>query len=84
MALNIESDEAHRLARELAEAAGTSMTVAVTEALRRALEERAPTGRPELLVQQVAEIQRFVRDLPDRDLRTPDEILGYDGTGLPG
>jgi len=83
MALNIKSDEAHRLARELAEAAGTSMTVAVTEALRRTLEEQAPTGRPDLLLQEVAEIQRFVGELPDRDLRTPEEILGYNATGLP-
>jgi hypothetical protein len=34
MALNIKSDEAHRLARELAEARGTTLTEAVTDALR--------------------------------------------------
>jgi hypothetical protein len=33
---------------------------------------------------QVADIQQFVRSLPDRDTRSPDEILGYDDTGLPG
>ena len=31
----------------------------------------------------VAEIQDFVRTLPDRDCRPADEILGYDDHGLP-
>ncbi len=83
MALNIKSDEAHELARKLAEARGTSMTDAVTEALRRTLGAETPTRRTELLVREVAEIQRFVADLPDRDARTADEILGYDERGLP-
>jgi antitoxin VapB len=83
MALNIKSSEAHRLARQLAEITGTSMTVAVTEALRRTLKSEARPGRPELLLKEVAEIQRFVADLPDRDTRTTDEILGYDEHGLP-
>jgi antitoxin VapB len=34
MSLNIKSEDAHRLARELAALTGESMTVAVTEALR--------------------------------------------------
>ena len=33
---------------------------------------------------QVADIQAFLRTIPDRDSRTPDEILGYDANGLPG
>ena len=33
---------------------------------------------------QVADIQAFLRTLPDRDRRTPDEVLGYDADGLPG
>lgn len=32
---------------------------------------------------EVAEIQRFVASLPTRDSRSADEILGYDGFGLP-
>jgi len=32
---------------------------------------------------QVAEIQEFLRTLPDRDTRSPDEILDYDAHGLP-
>ena len=83
MALNIKSDEAHRLAKELAEATGSSMTEAVTSALERTLRAETSAGDPQLLLAEVQKIQRFVADLPDKDLRTPDEILGYDSTGLP-
>ncbi len=38
----------------------------------------------EQLRAQVADIQAFVRTLPDRDKRSADEILGYDANGLPG
>ncbi len=84
MALNIKSDEAHRLARELAEATGSSLTDAVTMALRRTLEHETQAVEPDLLLNEVAGIQCFVADLPDRDARTPEEILGYDSAGLPG
>lgn len=84
MALNIKSDEAHRLARELADARGTNLTEAVTAALAASVESANEASDPDLLLAEVAEIQRFVADLPDRDLRSPDEILGYDDTGLPG
>ncbi len=42
-ALNLKSDEAHRLAREIARATGTSLTGAVLDALR---EKRARLGEP--------------------------------------
>jgi antitoxin VapB len=38
MSLNIKNEDAHRLARELAEFTGESMTLAVSEALRERLE----------------------------------------------
>lgn len=84
MALNIKNDEAHSLARQLAELTGTSLTEAVTDALRRRLDHEAQSVGADLLLQEVAEIQRFIADLPDRDPRAPDEILGYDDMGLPG
>lgn len=82
MALSIKSDEADRLARELAEVTGESLTHAVTEALRERLErERARASgdierRLELLAADVAK-------LPVLDHRPADEILGYDEHGLP-
>lgn len=38
----------------------------------------------EQLRSQVADIQAFLRTLPDRDTRSADDILGYDANGLPG
>ena len=83
MALNIKSDEAHRLAKELAAATGSSLREAVTSALRLTLAAEMQASEPDLLLLEVAEIQRFLADLPDRDTRSPDEILGYDDAGLP-
>lgn len=82
MALNIKSDEAHQLARALSEATGRSMTEAVTDALRRSLAAQPPSSESELVLAEVRAIQRFVADLPDRDPRSPEEILGYGADGL--
>jgi antitoxin VapB len=83
MSLNIKNPEAHRLARELAEQTGESLTTAVTVALRERLSGLRAVGQPGGLMAAVAEIQDFVAALPDRDCRSADEILGYDEDGLP-
>lgn len=83
MALNIKNPEAHRLAQELADATGASLTEAVTEAIRLRLAEVRPALGGDLLDAGVAEIQAFVASLPDRDHRSAEEILGYDAFGLP-
>jgi hypothetical protein len=51
-----------------------------------ATSEAAPPNQlvREQLRAQVADIQAFVRTLPDRDTRSADDILGYDANGLPG
>jgi antitoxin VapB len=84
MALNIKNEEAHRMASLLAEAKGTTLTDAVTAALRESLARTSRGSDFETLLAEVSEIQRFVADLPDRDTRPADEILGYDDQGLPG
>ena len=84
MALNIKSDDAHRMARELADSRGTTLTEAVTTALEAALETIVEDSEPDVLLAEVAEIQGFVADLPDCDTRSAEEILGYDDAGLPG
>jgi antitoxin VapB len=84
MSLNIKNPEAHRLARELAEVTGGTLTDAVTEALRDRLADARKRDSLDVLLEEIREIQRFVADLPDRDTRTPEEILAYDEFGLPG
>ena len=84
MSLNIKSREAHRLAKELASARGTTLTDAVTTALTESLRStREQSTGFETLLAEVRQVQALVAALPDRDDRDPDAILGYDERGLP-
>ena len=81
MALSIKSDEADRLARELSDLTGQSITQAVTAALGERLEaERRARRHRRSSADLVAEFGR----LQVLDRRTAEEILGYDRNGLPG
>lgn len=82
MALSIKSDEADRLARQLAAHTGESLTEAVVVALKERLDReqaRRGTGMQLRLARLAAEVAR----LPVADAGTPDEIIGYDEAGLP-
>lgn len=81
--LNIKSAEARRLAMELAEITGESITEAVTLALRYRLAKERRQRRPGEIAERLMELGRWYSSLPDKDTRTPDEILGYDENGLP-
>jgi antitoxin VapB len=83
MHLNIKNPEAHRLARELANLTGESMTGAVTRALEERLErERRRRGRAGISEQLIV-IGRRAASRGIRDPRAADDILGYDEAGLP-
>jgi antitoxin VapB len=84
MALNIKNPEAHRLAQEVADVTGESLTEAVTLALRDRLAAVQRAESFEFVWAEVSALQSFVAALPDRDTRSADEILGYDALGLPG
>ncbi len=60
---------------------GESLTDAVTVALRERL-ERQRHDRSDLVGRLLA-IGASARDLPRLDLRSDDEIVGYDERGLP-
>jgi antitoxin VapB len=83
-ALNIKNAETVDLARAVAAKTGESLTEAVTNALRERLAAVSRESDRAVLRSSVARIQDFVASLPERDSRTPDEILGYDDFGLPG
>ena len=79
MVLSIKNAKADQLARELAELTGETITDAVVAALQARLEVERRRGR-----------NRALRDIVERfsglevlDKRAPDDILGYDGYGLP-
>jgi antitoxin VapB len=83
MGMNIKSEEAHRLARELANLTGESLTAAVTEALRERLDRlrREPSGRlAERLLAIGKDCASRLRE-PYRSAEHGD--LLYDEKGLP-
>lgn len=83
MALNIKDPDTDRLARELAEMTGESITVAVGNALKDRFERlsgRVPSQERAKAMFQIAE---EAGALPVLDSRSEDEILGYGEDGLP-
>jgi len=83
MALSIKHPEADRLARELSDQTGETLTEAVIKALRERLLREQGRARPGRLRDEMREIRRRCSSLPVRDRRAADEILGYDERGLP-
>ncbi len=83
MTLNIKNAEADRLARELAELTGETLTEALTIALRERLERESGRKRALGLREEIARIQERVARLPLLDRRTDEDIIGYDEDGLP-
>jgi antitoxin VapB len=83
MALNIKHPHADRLARELAEVTGESLTEAVIVALRERLERHRGRKADRMVREEVRRIQQRVAALPRQDTRSDDELLGYDEAGLP-
>ena len=84
MALSIKDPEADRLARELAEAAGETLTEAVTKALRDRL--RVVRGETRTEEEFLADVRKIVDDFQRHrivDRADEDEILGYDEFGIP-
>lgn len=84
MALNIKHPEADKLARALADKTGETITEAVITALRERLIREEGRRFPSHLKDDLMEIGRHCAALPDQDIRSTEEILGYDQFGLPG
>ena len=83
MPLNIKDPATEKFVRELAAAAGETVTTAVRRAAEERLQRvrRQQSGRS--LAAEILEIGRRCAALPDLDTRTAEEILGYDEHGLP-
>lgn len=78
MALNIKNQAVHRLARELAEATGETLTEAVRVAIEERLRRTHGTASPASLQEELAAIRQRCSRLPILDPRPSDEILGYE------
>ncbi len=83
MAFSIKNDEADRLARELRDVTGESLTEAVLIALRERLQREEEKRRADSISERLRRLQEHVATLPVYDDRTPEEIIGYDEHGLP-
>jgi antitoxin VapB len=83
MGLNIKNEETHRLAQELAQLTGESMTAAVTEAVRERL-DRLRRAKGVSLADRLVEIGKDCAAHLKEPFRSADhgELL-YDDRGLP-
>lgn len=83
MPLNIKNEEAERLARLVAREADETVTEAIAQALRERLARLRARRSADHQLDRVLELGHQCAALPDLDPRTPDEILGYDASGVP-
>jgi antitoxin VapB len=83
MALSIKDPETERLARTLAERTGETITVATRRALEDRLRRTGSETRKAALLEDMAASRRRWSALPILDVRSADEIIGYDENGLP-
>ena len=83
MAINIKSDEAQRLTKELSELTGESMTAAVTEAVRERL-ERVRSERGNGLADRLLKIGKDCAEHLREPYRSAEHgALLYNEKGLP-
>ncbi|MGC2463303.1 MAG: type II toxin-antitoxin system VapB family antitoxin [Steroidobacteraceae bacterium] len=83
MALSIKNGETERLARQVARETGESLTEAIKSALRERLQRLKQRRHGRIMNDKLEDILRRVDNLPTRDARPVDEILGYDEHGAP-
>lgn len=83
MALSLKNPEADRLARELAKRTGEGLTEAIIKALQERLAREKKIIKGRRLSEELQIIGERCAALPVVDSRSPEEILGYDGHGLP-
>lgn len=83
MGLSIRNEKAERLAREVAAISGENITQAIVHALEERLERLQGRRTTVDLVEEIMTISKRCRSLPDKDQRSPEEILGYGTRGVP-
>jgi antitoxin VapB len=82
VAISIKDPETDRLARELAEATGESLTEAIRNAIRDRLERESRRAYPSVTA-RVRRVQERLARLKVLDPRPADAIIDYDEHGVP-
>lgn len=83
MALSIRNAKAEKLARELAAESGENITQAITRALEERLQRLRGRSTAIDLAEEIMKIGKRCSEIPDKDQRSADEILGYGPNGVP-
>ena len=83
MPLSIKNSATERLARQVADETGESITEAIQKSLEERWERLKARRRSRVLSRQIEDILQRVDAMPTIDNRPADEILGYDEHGLP-
>ena len=83
MPLNIKDADTQALTKRLASLTGESLTQAVKQAVRERLAQVEKTRRAIRLADELDHIALHCADLPRRDGRSAEQIIGYDERGLP-
>jgi antitoxin VapB len=83
MALSIRNPNAEKLARELAAESGENITQAITHALEERLERIRGRSIANDLAEEIMKISKRCSEIPDKDQRSSDDILGYGPSGDP-
>lgn len=81
MALSIKNEQAEKLARDLAEITGETITQAIIHALEDRLQRISGCRKSTDIMQEIIAISNHCHALPDLDHGSPDEIIGYDENG---
>ena len=84
MPISIKNADVEQLARAVAAEAGESLTDAVRHALEERLERIRGSRRAPTTFESIMEVSRRCRALPNRDERSPEDVLGYDEDGAFG
>lgn len=83
MPLNIKDPETDRLVRQLAQLTGENITDAVRKAVESRLEQERRRRGKTIDRAALRRVQKTIAALPIVDDRSPEELLGYDDSGLP-
>jgi antitoxin VapB len=83
MPLSIKNQATERLARQVANETGESLTEAIQKALQERWDRLKTKRRTQILTSQLEDLLRRVDAMPILDSRSADEILGYDEHGMP-
>ena len=83
MPLNIKDSETHALAKRLATLTGESLTQAVKQSIQQRLAQVEKRRCAIRLADELDQIALHCANLPRRDKRSAEQIIGYDERGLP-